>query len=95
MAENRLEQRFETSAPDQVWVTDFTYIKTHEGWLYRCVVIDLFSRRVVGRSAQSRRTTDLTLQALLMVVWRRKPEVRATVHSDSHKIGASSRVIWL
>ena len=47
VAENRLEQKFEASAPDQVWVTDITYIKTHEGWLYLCVVIDLFSRRVV------------------------------------------------
>jgi putative transposase len=73
VAENRLEQKFETSAPDQVWVTDITYIKTHEGWLYLCVVIDLFSRRVVGWSAQSRMTTDLALQALLMAVWRRKP----------------------
>jgi transposase InsO family protein len=47
-------------------VTDITYIKTHEGWLYLCVVIDLFYRRVVGWSAQSRMTTDLALQALLM-----------------------------
>lgn len=53
VAENLLEQRFEASEPDQVWVTDITYIKTHEGWLYLCVVIDLFSRRVVGWSAQS------------------------------------------
>jgi putative transposase len=63
-------------------VTDITYIKTHEGWLYLCVVIDLFSRRVVGWSAQSRMTTDLALQALLMAVWRRKPDNRVTVHSD-------------
>lgn len=48
VAENRLEQKFEASEPDQVWVTDITHIKTHEGWLYLCVVIDLFSRRVVG-----------------------------------------------
>jgi len=48
VAENRLEQQFKVAAPDQVWVTDITYIKTHEGWLYLCVVIDLFSRRVVG-----------------------------------------------
>ena len=44
----QLEQQFYASAPDQAWVTDITYIKTHEGWLYLCVVIDLFSRRVVG-----------------------------------------------
>ena len=82
VAENRLEQQFQTSAPDQVWVTDITYIKTHEGWLHPCVVIDLFSRRVVGWSAQSRMTTDLALQALLMAVWRRKPNSKVTVHSD-------------
>ncbi len=82
VAENRLQQRFGVAAPDQVWVTDITYIKTHEGWLYLCVVIDLFSRRVVGWSAQSRMTTDLALQALLMAVWRRKPEGQVTIHSD-------------
>lgn len=82
VAENRLEQQFQTSAPDQVWVTDITYLRTHEGWLYLCVVIDLFSRRVVGWSAQSRMTKDLALQALLMAVWRRKPAGTVTVHSD-------------
>ncbi len=65
VAENRLAQQFQTSRPDQVWVTDITYLRTHEGWLYLCVVIDLFSRRVVGWSAQTRMTTDLALQALL------------------------------
>lgn len=82
VAASRLEQQFQAPHPDQFWVTDITYIKTHEGWLYLCVVIDLFSRRVVGWSAQSRMTTDLALQALLMAVWRRKPEGRVTVHSD-------------
>jgi putative transposase len=82
VVENRLEQKFEAAAPDQVWVTDITYIKTHEGWLYLCVVIDLFARRVVGWSAQSRMTTDLALQALLMAVWRRKPAGRVMIHSD-------------
>jgi len=82
VAANRLEQQFQAPHPDQFWVTDITYIKTHEGWLYLCVVIDLFSRRVVGWSAQSRMTTDLALQALLMAIWRRKPNGPVTVHSD-------------
>jgi putative transposase len=82
VAENRLEQQFHASRPDQIWVTDITYIKTHEGWLYLCVIIDLYSRRVVGWSAQSRMTTDLALQALLMAVWRRKPDGKVMVHSD-------------
>jgi putative transposase len=63
-------------------VTDITYIKTHEGWLYLSVVIDLFSRRVVGWSAQSHMTTDLALQALLAAVWRRKPKAKVMIHSD-------------
>jgi len=82
VAENKLEQQFEVDSPDRTWVTDITYIKTHEGWLYLAVVIDLFSRRVVGWSAQSRMTTDLPLQALLSAVWRRKPKQRVMIHSD-------------
>ena len=82
VADNALDRRFEVAAPDMVWVTDITYIKTHEGWLYLSVVIDLFSRRVVGWSAQSRMTTDLALQALLAAVWRRKPKHRVMIHSD-------------
>ncbi len=68
--------------PDTVWVTDITYIKTHEGWLYLAVVIDLYSRRVVGWSMQPRMQMDLVLSALLMAVWRRKPKYRVIVHSD-------------
>lgn len=82
VVENVLDRQFEVDAPDTVWVTDITYIKTLEGWLYLAVVIDLFSRRVVGWSMQSRMTTDLALQALLMAVWRRKPKHRVMIHSD-------------
>jgi putative transposase len=80
-AENTLDRQFEVEAPDSVWVTDITYIKTHEGWLYLAVVIDLYSRRVVGWSMQSRMTSDLALQALIMAVWRRKPKNRVMIHS--------------
>nr|WP_138934952.1 IS3 family transposase [Roseovarius arcticus] len=81
-ADNTLDRQFEVDAPDTVWVTDITYIRTHEGWSYLSVVIDLFSRRVVGWSMQSRMTTDLALQALLSAVWRRKPKAKVMVHSD-------------
>ena len=64
------------------WSSDITYIRTHEGFLYVAVVIDLFSRRVVGWSMQGRTYTDLPLQALLMAVWRRKPKTKVQVHSD-------------
>lgn len=91
---NILKQDFNTSEPDQAWVTDITYIKTHEGWLYLAVVLDLFSRRVIGWSMQQRITKELVLDALLMAVWRRKPKEMVLVHSDqgcqytSHDWGA-------
>jgi putative transposase len=79
---NRLKREFSANRPNQAWVTDITYIKTHEGWLYLAVVIDLFSRRVVGWSMHSRITKELVLNALLMAVWRRNPKDTVTVHSD-------------
>lgn len=54
LADNTLNRQFEVNMPDRVWVTDLTYIKTHEGWSYLAVVIDLFSRRVVGWSMHNR-----------------------------------------
>ncbi len=63
-------------------MTDITYIRTCEGFAYLAVVIDLYSRRVIGCSMQSRQTTDVVLQALLMAVWRRKPNDQVLVHSD-------------
>lgn len=57
-----MDRQFEVDVFDKVWVTYITYIKTHNGWLYLSVVIDLFSRRLVGWSAQSRITTDLALK---------------------------------
>ena len=82
VAANQLQQDFNVSAPDTVWVTDITYIRTHEGWLYLAAVIDLYSRKVVGWSMHSRMQTSLALNALLMAVWRRKPTDTVVVHSD-------------
>jgi len=82
VATNQLKQDFYAGAPDQTWVTDITYIKTHEGFLYLAVVIDLYSRRVIGWSMQSRMHMDLVLSALLMAVWRRKPKSKVIIHSD-------------
>ena len=79
---NRLQRQFNPNAPNQAWVTDITYVRTHEGWLYLAVVVDLFSRRVIGWSMQSRITKGLALDALLMAVWRRKPSSKVMVHSD-------------
>jgi len=82
VAPNRLQQQFTVALPNKVWVTDITYIRTHEGWLYLAAVVDLYSRRVVGWSLQSRIKKELVLDALLMAVWRRKPTSMVTVHSD-------------
>ncbi|HCP5802220.1 TPA: IS3 family transposase, partial [Escherichia coli] len=79
---NRLQRQFNPDAPDERWVTDITYIRTHEGWLYLAVVVDLFSRKIIGWSMQSRMTKDIVLNALLMAVWRRNPEKQGLVHSD-------------
>lgn len=82
VAPNTLDREFEVDQPNKTWVTDFTYIRTHEGWLYLTVVIDLFSRQVIGWSMKSNPKADLVIDALLMAVWRRKPEARVLVHSD-------------
>ncbi|MDA1997294.1 IS3 family transposase [Bacillus cereus] len=79
---NRLQRQFNPDAPDERWVTDITYIRTHEGWLYLAVVGDLFSRKIIGWSMQSRMTKDIVLHALLMAVWRRNPQKQVLVHSD-------------
>jgi putative transposase len=82
VAPNHLNQHFDVQAPNEAWVTDITYIRTEEGWLYLAVVLDLFSRQVVGWSMQPRIDRELVIGALLMAVWRRKPERAVIVHSD-------------
>ncbi len=79
---NLLQRQFDPDAPNQSWVTDITYIRTHEGWLYLAVVVDLFSRKVIDWSMQSRITKGLVLDALLMALWRRNPKSKLIVHSD-------------
>ncbi|QGG08598.1 IS3 family transposase [Enterobacter cancerogenus] len=79
---NRLQRQFNPDAPDKRWVTDITYVRTHEGWLYLAVVVDLFSRKIIGWSMQSRMTKDIVLNALLMAVWRRNPQKQVLVRSD-------------
>ena len=80
--DNTLARQFDADTPDRIWVTDIACIRTLEGFACLAVVINLYSRRVVGWSMQSRQTTDVVLQALLMAVWRRKPKNRVLVHSD-------------
>jgi putative transposase len=82
VAGNVLARAFKAAAPNQSWVTDITYIRTYEGFLYLAVVLDLFSRQIVGWATRSTPHTDLVLQALLAAVWRRKPKAGLLLHSD-------------
>jgi len=82
VAENVLDRDFTPAAPNRAWVTDITYIRTHEGWLFLAIVLDLFSRQVVGWAMNSTQHTDIVLQALLAAVWRRKPTAGLLLHSD-------------
>jgi putative transposase len=78
---NHLQRQFDVEEPNRIWVTDITYIRTYEGWLY-LVVLDLFSRQVVGWSMSSRIDREVAMNALLMAVWRRQPKNTVMVHSD-------------
>lgn len=82
IAPNRLNREFSVQAPNQAWVTDITYLRTWQGWLYLAVVIDLYARKVVGWSMKPTLAKELALDALLMAVWRRKPRGPVLVHSD-------------
>ena len=82
VAPNTLEREFTADGPDQRWVADITYIRTAEGWLYLAVVMDLFSKAIVGWSMSERLTRDIVLKALLMALWRRRPDAGLLHHSD-------------
>lgn len=86
-APNQLQQRFQAPAPNRVWLSDITLIATQEGWLYLAVVMDLFSRRIIGWSMAERMTEALTQQALRMAIRQRSPllgnkEAQLLHHSD-------------
>ncbi|NMZ99802.1 MULTISPECIES: IS3 family transposase [Pseudomonas chlororaphis group] len=87
---NLLKRQFDVREPNKVWVTDITYIRTYEGWLYLAVVLDLFSRQIIGWSMKSQMTSDVAIDALLMAVWRRKPKQEVMIHSDQGSQYSSS-----
>jgi len=78
---NVLQRNFNVAKPNKAWVTDITYIRTWEGWLYLAVVMDLFSRMIVGWAAGPTMRRELVLDAVLMAVRRRRPK-RTIIHSD-------------
>lgn len=95
VAPNQLQRQFQSDTPDSAWVTDITYVRTYEGWLYVAVVLDLYSRAVVGWSMNARMQTDLVLDALTMAVWRRKPKSPVIIHSDQgSQFGSDAFLRW-
>lgn len=82
VADNLLQQNFTAAKPNQVWVGDITYIHTDEGWLYLAVVMDLWSRKVVGWSMSERMTATLVCAALQMALFRRKRPRGVIMHTD-------------
>lgn len=82
IAANLLDRQFSAPAANRKWAADFTYVWTAEGWLFVAVVLDLYSRRVVGWSMQTQMTAQLVIDAMLMAIWRRGPKQALLHHSD-------------
>jgi putative transposase len=82
VAPNILDRQFSVQEANKVWVSDITYLPTTQGWLYLCVVIDLFDRMVVGWSMRTDMTADIAIDAFLMAVMRRRPKPELLFHSD-------------
>lgn len=82
VAPNLLQQNFFAQKPNEKWVSDITYCWTEEGWLYLAVVMDLYSRKVVGWAMSERMTKKLVIDALQMAIWSRKPPRGLIIHSD-------------
>ncbi|MCW3481669.1 IS3 family transposase [Neisseriaceae bacterium JH1-16] len=82
VASNQLNRQFHTVAPDQVWTTDITYLPTREGWLYLAVVMDLYTRAIVGWAMHHCMQQELVHAALTMAVARRQPQGEVLLHPD-------------
>ena len=79
---NLVNMQFNPKAINQVWASDITYLRTAQGWMYLCVVMDLYSRRIVGWSIDRRMTTDLVTKAVKQAYWLRKHPKGVILHSD-------------
>lgn len=92
---NLLQRRFNISEPNRVWVSDVTFIRTKNGWVYLCVFIDLYSRQVVGWSMKHRNSFELVTDGVKMAIGRRQPAPGLVVHSDQglHYCGQDYRRI--
>jgi transposase InsO family protein len=91
VAANLLEQNFVADQPNQVWLADITYIPTSEGWLYLAVILDLFTRKVVGWAMRDHMRAELTIAALTMAIQRQRPGAGLIHHSDR---GSQGGINW-
>jgi len=91
IAPNRLNQNFAADRPNQVWLADITYVPTSEGWLYLAVVLDLFTRKIVGWAMRDHIRAELTIAALTMAIQRQKPSPGLIHHSDR---GSQGELNW-
>lgn len=92
VADNLLNREFQADEVNQKWVADITYIPTREGWLYLAVVLDLYSRKVVGWSMMASMTADLVEDALKMALYERQPDPGLLHHSDRGSQYASQQI---
>jgi len=91
VAANVLDRQFDVDEPNRAWVSDITYIRTAQGWLYLAVVLDLFSRKVVGWSMAPTMPTGLVMSALTMALQQRRPARGLVLHSDRGSQGGFNR----
>ena len=82
IAENLLNRQFDVTTPNQAWTSDITYVRTRQGWLYLAVVMDLFSRKIVGWAMAPSMPVELVARALCMAVQQRRPGAGLLLHSD-------------
>jgi transposase InsO family protein len=82
VAPNVLDRNFDVDTPNKVWTADISYVWTFEGWLYLAIIMDLYSRQIVGWAMDKRMKKDLALNALSMAYWQRKPDRGVLHHSD-------------
>ena len=91
VASNLLDQNFSAEAPNEKWAADISYIWTAQGWLYLAVMLDLYSRRVIGWAVGARMTSDLPLRALNRAIGLRQPGAGVIHHSDRGSQGGFNR----
>jgi putative transposase len=89
IAPNHLQRNFHTESPDRVWVGDGTFIATREGWLYLAVLVDLYSRKVVGWAMGSQMNRQLVIDALMMAIQQRRPAPGLVHHTDQGVVYAT------